>query len=88
MVYDLPNANGGTDQIDFEECLSEFMVETFNVEGDDESIEQISKIMMQVRIELTKTATTTQTLWSIELEKLRKFNEEMKAKQAGLDQHI
>ena len=39
MVFDLPNANGGTDQIDFEECLLEFMVDTFSVEGDDESID-------------------------------------------------
>ena len=39
MVYDLANTNGGVDQIDFEECLSEFMLDQFNVEGDDESVE-------------------------------------------------
>jgi len=36
--------------------------------------------MMRVRKELTKTATTDMTLWSPELEKLRKLNETMKGK--------
>ena len=40
--------------------------------------------MMRVRKELTKTATTTQTLWSPELEKLRKLNETMKGKQGDI----
>jgi len=56
MVYDLPNANGGVDEVDFEECLAEFMLDQFNVEGDDEPIEQIAKIMLRVRKELTQTA--------------------------------
>ena len=88
MVYDLQNQSGGVDQIDFEECLQEFMLDQFNVEGDDESIEQIAKIMMKVRVELTKSAVESQTLYSPELDKLRKFNEEQKLKQPLLNKHI
>ena len=57
MVYDVRNEKGGTDEVDFEECLSQFMLEEYYVEGDDVSIEQIAKIMMKVRKELIKTAT-------------------------------
>jgi hypothetical protein len=71
MVFDLPNKAGGVDEVDFEECLGEFMLHQFNVEGDDESIEQISKILIKVRKELTATAMDDQTLWSQELERLR-----------------
>ena len=56
MVYDLPNQHGGVDFISFEEVLSEFMIDMYNVEGDDESIEQIAKIMMRVRTELCASA--------------------------------
>ena len=80
LVYDLRSLEGGVDEIDFEECLAEFMLDQYNVEGDDEPIEQIARIMMRVRKELVHTALTNSTLWSPELEKLRRFNEEMKAK--------
>ena len=56
MVFDVANAHGGVDELDFEECLAEFMLSTFHVEGDDESIEQIAKIMMKVRRELCMSA--------------------------------
>ena len=88
MVFDLANQNGGVCQIDFEECLADFMLTQYNVEGDDESIEQIAKIMMNVRKELTTTAWADQTLWSPELLKLREFNERMKAKQPMMKQHL
>ena len=39
MVYDVMCDNGGTSEMDFEDALSEFMLNEFHVEGDDESIE-------------------------------------------------
>ena len=60
MVYDPQNLQGGTSVEDFEDCLCDFMLEEFHVEGDDDSIEQIAKIMMRVRKELCATAMGTQ----------------------------
>jgi len=39
MVYDLAGKASGVDEFDFEECLGDYMLRTYNVEGDDESIE-------------------------------------------------
>ena len=39
MVYDVKGESGGVDTMDFEDALSEFMLEYFHVEGDDESME-------------------------------------------------
>ena len=87
MTADLNEADGGVDEIDFEECLSDFMLSQFNVEGDDESIEQIGKIMMKVRKQLVSLAWTKKQLWSEEFEKLKIFNEQMKTKQASFKKH-
>jgi hypothetical protein len=43
---------------------------------------------MRVRKQLASTALGDQTLWSEELEKLRRFSEDMKARQPMLHQHI
>ena len=87
MVYDVKGDHGGSDEIDFEECLAQFMLEEYFVEGDDVSIEQIAKIMMKVRKELIKTAIDSQQLWSYELEKLRMFDQVMKSKQEEMKKH-
>lgn len=39
MIYDVKNEHGGTSEMDFEDSLSDFMLNIFHVEGDDESIE-------------------------------------------------
>jgi hypothetical protein len=56
MVFDVKGESGGVDVEDFEDALSEYMLEFFHVEGDDESIEQIAKIMIKVRKELVALA--------------------------------
>ena len=59
MVYDLPGVAGGVDEVDFEDCLRDFMLEEFNVEGDDVCIEEIARTLLRVRKEFTSTAMGT-----------------------------
>lgn len=55
------------------------MLEHYFVEDDYESIEEISKILIKIRSQFTLSATDSQTLWSVEFQKLLKLNEKMKS---------
>ena len=74
MIYDLTNQSGGTSQGDFTECIEEFMIEHYNVEDEEDDINEMSKVFMKIREEFTFTATTHMTLWSAEFSKLQKLN--------------
>ena len=74
MVYDLPNAKGGSTQGNFEECIAEFMLDKYNVEDDMDSIEEMAKILMTIRQEFTKTAQESSSLWSEEFERIKLLN--------------
>lgn len=74
MIHDLTNQNGGTSQNDFTDCISEFMVQHYSVEDEEDDIAEMSKVFMKIRQEFTFTASTDMTLWSQEFQKLLKLN--------------
>ena len=77
MVYDLTMEQGGVSQSDFEECIAEFMLNFYNVQDDMDSIEDIAKILLTVRTQLSETATMEQVLWSEQFERLKVINDGM-----------
>ena len=84
MVYDLTNENGGTNHNDFEDCIAEFMLERYNVNDDQFSIEEMAILLMTVRKEFTETATTDCTLESDQYCRLKLLNEEMKGREGEI----
>ena len=57
------------------------MTDNYNTEVDEESMYQITNILIKVRKQYMDSAKTTQTLVSAEYDRLLKLDEEQKAKQ-------
>ena len=56
MVYDLKGEKDGVTNLDFEDCLSEFLIHNYNIEDDDQSIQEVADIMMKIRLQMAETA--------------------------------
>lgn len=56
MVYDLKGEKEGVSTDDFEECFSEFLVNNYNMEDNDESTHEMALSIMKVREEFTQSA--------------------------------
>ena len=51
MVYDLEGVKGEVSALDFASCLEEFMMENYMTEPDEQDVDQICKILLQIRKE-------------------------------------
>lgn len=60
---------------DFEDCLFDFMEYHFNMVLEDNSAKEIGKALLTIRRELYGSIQDKGELASVELEKLRAFNE-------------
>lgn len=49
MVYDLQGLKDGVSELDFEDCLSEFLTLNYSIEDEYESIHEVAVIMMKIR---------------------------------------
>ena len=81
MVYDLERRKEGLSADDLANCLDEFMLDNYNTEVDEGSMNQITRMLLNVRREYMGSAHESQTLVSGEYDRLIKFDEEQKAKQ-------
>jgi hypothetical protein len=63
--------------------VDDFMTDNYNTEVDEESMYQITNILIKVRKQYMDSAKTTQTLVSAEYDRLLKLDEEQKAKQTN-----
>ena len=81
MIYDLEWLKEGLSMDDIQACVDDFMEANYNTEVDEESMYQITNILIKVRKQYMDSAKTTQTLVSAEYDRLLKLDEEQKAKQ-------
>jgi hypothetical protein len=65
-------------ETDLEDCLTDYMIDNFNVDLDDNSAREIGTILLRIKAELVESLKTSGTFTSLQLEKLIAFNEKNK----------